>query len=531
MHNELLRGRKSPKPIPSICRDGKNCDDDARERKVPSSHHQLKVGISGKLYSPFDFVTPIIDSMTRLNERAHGTGMARIVQCQERQKVRELLESSRSVGPSLPSYGEFEIDEHSSNTVQYSFTRPNATKAGSICAHCNTTKPGAIRIDHSSGHMVCEECGAEGECCRYGSDYKDTHDTDKSKARADTDNNTNKIHEIRLLGNHVGSTGTSIPTYTKKKNKLGYAQEQCNKEAEQADELNLSKTHNRKLTSIIEAVDDFITEMAPVDNSIARRLRMDASWIFRQSVKHYAMCGKKECQRALFNKPARVIARESFSYTIDKISASDGFDGVSKQTVVSLQQRVHSSHVFNHIENATQHQSCLAMISAISTGDNCIVCPDASADDARKTLEPARSQAISDQLSTGHVPLRRQESDVLSSPLMQMRDAIRRLSIEYSYSTEVREAAMCALQDSEFSKHIVEAPVTPRKATNFASAYVLLRSVSEEIGKINASTSQEEQCRKVGLAGSDVESMVRKMRVLLPKAVMVGCSGDYDELY
>jgi hypothetical protein len=128
--------------------------------------------------------------------------------------------------------------------------------------------------------------------------------------------------------------------------------------------------------------------------------------------------------------------------------------------------------------------------------------------------------------------MRRQDSDVLSSPLMQMRDAIRRLSIEYSYSSEVRDAAMCALQDGEFSKHMIECPVTPRKATNFASAYVLLRSVSEEIGKPNSVGLQQEQCRKVGLADSDVESMVRQMRGMLPKTAMAGGSGEYDdELY
>jgi hypothetical protein len=540
------KGRKSPKPVYLLGRDDDDDDDPGvvRLRKVPSPthvppwQHPLKVGIPGKLYSPFDYVTPIIDSMNRLNERAYGTGMGRIVQRQERQKVREILASAAGAGSSGSSLqtsqvgDEFGIDEYCSNTTQYAIVRPKPTKPGALCHNCGTTNPASMTVDNTTHRLVCEDCGAEGQQYSYGTDYKETNDTEKSKARADVSSYANKAHELRFLGKAALGTGTRIATSAKKKNKLGYAQEKCNKEAELADELKLSKGNQRKLTSIIEAIDEFIAEMSPVDASIARKLRMDASWIFRQSLNHHEKCGKKECQKALLNKPAKVIARESFSYTIDTISASDGFDNVAKQTIVSLQQRVHNSHVFNHLENATQHQSCLAMISAISTTDNCVVCPDAATEEGLKTPDGARSKAPAGDVPVGNVAMRRQDSDVLSSPLMQMRDAIRRLSIEYSYSREVRDAAMCALQDGEFSKHIIDSPVTSRKATNFASAYVLLRSVSEEIGKPNSARLQQEQCRKVGLADSEVESMVQQMRGMLPNTAMASGSGDYDdELY
>ena len=541
------RGRKSPKPTYLLGRDDDDDDGPGPRRffhkassptPVPPSQHPLKVGIPGKLYSPFDYVTPIIDSMNRLNERAYGTGMSRIVQRQERQKVREILASTAGAGASGSSLQtsqveqDFEIDEYSSNSVQYTFVRPKPTKPGALCQNCGTTNPASMKVDNGTHRLVCDECGAEGKQYKYHEDYKDTHNTEKSTARADASSKSDEAIQMRFLGKTVPAMGTMIATSAKKKNKLGYAQEMCNKEAQLADELKLSRGNQRKLTSIIEAIDEFIAEMSPVDASIARKLRMDASLIFRQSLTHHEKCGRKECQKALFNKPAKVIARESFSYTIDTISASEGFENVAKQTIVSLQQRVHNSHVFNHLENATQHQSCLAMISAISTTDNCMVCPEAATEEGTKTPEPARSKATANKAPAGNVAMRRQDSDVLSSPLMQMRDAIRRLSIEYSYSIEVRDVAMCALQDGEFSKHIIDAPITPGKATNFASAYVLLRSISEEIGKPNVASSQQEQVRKVGLADSDVESMVQRMRGLLPKTVMASGSGDYDdELY
>ena len=471
--SQRASGAKSPRPAYLLGRGehGEPLDEQNKRRvtsgtPVPPHLHPTKCGIPGKLYSPFDYVTPICDSMSRLHDRAYGSGMGRLVQREERRRMRTIMDSAGAPGSSafgndMSALEEMGINQYATNM----FKKPTPLKPGELCVLCRTTKPGSQRVDERTGHLVCEECGAEGERYSYGTDYKETNDTDKSTARAD--HPVKERQDPKFV--NLPKTGTVISSAAKRKNKLGFAQELINKQAER-EETKLSRGNQRKLTAIIESIDGLLTEMAPVDDAISRRVRMDASAVFCASVAHHDKCKKKECQKALFDKPTRVIARESFSYSIDQMSAGNGIDGVSKQKVVALQERVQSSLVFSHRENATQHQSCRAMIAAISTGDNAVECPSVDEEDSLKTPE----QKSTGPASTG-VPMVRQSSDVQSSPIMQMRDQISRLSIAYSFPSQVQSAALLALTDGTFFKAITDQPIAPSKKTKEASAYLLQR--------------------------------------------------------
>ena len=495
---------------------------------VPPHLHPTKCGIPGKLYSPFDYVAPVCDIMSALHQRAYGSGMGHLVRREERRRVREAIASGSAsgcctFGNSLDAAGEcVGIDQYASNV----FTKPTPLKSGELCSNCHTAKVGSQRVDERTGYLVCDECGAEGGRYSYGTDYKETHDVDgKSTARAD------RVPENKRNGPNFASVhkaGTNIPTGTKLKHNIGFAQDLINKQAER-EETKLSRGHQRKLTAIIECIDGLLTEMSPVDNVITRRIRMDASFVFCASVSHHQRCKKKECQKALFDKPTRVIARETFGYSIDQMSAGTGIDGVSKQKVVALQERVQSSMVFSHRENNTQHQSCRAMIAAISMGDNSVECPTVDEEDSLKTPE---QKSTSNSMANGNgMPMARQNSDVQSSPTMQMRDQISRLSIMYNFPSQVQSAALSALQDGPFSKAITDQPIAQSKKLKGASAYLLLQSIAEETGKASAGPSKE-HCRQVGLGGVDVRPIIDHVRSILPKsAIGYTTVDDDDELY
>lgn len=526
--SQRASGAKSPRPAYLLSRDehGKPLDERTKRRvtigtPVPPHLHPTKCGIPGKLYSAFDYLTPICDSISQLHDKAYGSGMSRLVQREERRRVRTIMDSAGAPGSSAlenntSAFEEYGINQYATNMLN----KPTPLKPGELCTVCRTTNPGSQRVDERTKHLVCEECGAEGERYSYGADYKETNYTDKSTARAD--------HPVKERQDptfvNLPKTGTVISSGAKRKNKLGVAQELINKQTER-EETNLSRGNQRKLTAIIESIDGMLIEMAPVDDAISRRVRMDASAVFCASVAHNEKCKKKECQKALFDKPTRVIARESFSYSIDQMSAGNGIDGVSKQKVVALQERVQSSLVFSHRENATQHQSCRAMIAAISTGDNAVECPSVEEEDLFKTPE----QKSAGPASTG-VLLARQSSDVQSSPIMQMRDQISRLSIVYSFPSQVQSTALLALTDGAFFKAITDQPIAPSNKPKEASAYLLLHSIAEETG-VASSDPSNEQCRRVGLDGIDTRPIINRVRSILPNTAFGATAADDDELY
>lgn len=489
----------------------------SRTNMVDRTRHPLRTGLPGRKYYLFDYVTPIVDSMIYTDEKAHGAGMGRIALREERRRERAMMESvgtnSQSIDVSK-TIDDMDLDEYCSNTM---FSRPSNHITGALCHNCGTTNRSDILVG-SDGRFVCK-CGAEGGVVMQ-CDYKDTHDTDKSSARADV------YHSSRTIGR--GGTisavldTTTVPGAAQKKHKLGIAPVMSQRMADKGESV-LSRGNQRKLTQIISTVDELLLEIGRVDDKIARKVRMDSEFVFKESLKHHALCRKRECQKSLFEKPSGVIARESFVYTIDQLS-SVGMDGVSMQSIVALQQRVRSSSIFNQRDNATQHQSCLAMISALSTSDNCVICPEVQSDDDRRAAD------VCGKAVNSSMPFRRQDSDVQTTYLVQLRDAISRLSVEYTCASKVRDAAMCAMQDNSFVKNLSDNGIVSHKKTIFATAYIILRSVAEEAGSSDLLKS-ERHVRRCGLETSDVESMVQKMRLILPKGVVGGHVIEDDELY
>ena len=461
---------------------------------VYRDQHPLRTGVPGRKYSPFDYVKPIIDSMQDIDDKAHGTGMRGLVYAEQRRRERDLMGCAREASC------DFAADEHASHAK---FARPSKEFRDSLCSNCGTNKRTDILLG-SDGRYVCK-CGAEGAMV-MGDDFKDTHNTDKSSARADVFRPSQAL--VR---------STSVPEAAKRKHRLGKAAEMSERAADR-EAFALTKGNQRKLTAIVVMVDDLLNEIGRVDDKVARKVRMDAESVFRESVRHHSVCRRRECQKTLFEKPVGVIARESVVFTLDQLS-STGMDGMSIQSIVALQQRVRSSHVFSQRVNATQHQSCLAMISALSTSNNDIPCPEAKSPEERVACKAG-----------GSLPFSRQQSDADVAGLVQLRDAISRLSVEYACSSGVRDGAMCAMQDANFVKRLAESEAVSADKCKLGTAYVILRSVAEMTGDAQQ-IKAERYVRRAGLETKDVESMVSAVRAILPRDVVDGRVVDDDELY
>lgn len=472
-----------------------------QSEKVPPYRHPLKCGYPWQLYSLDDYVTPICDSMTQMHDAVYGTGLRRVAVKETMRKERQRFASCKQTQSArqLPASSDDVFEDESSNTSFVTAT----TERGVLCPGCNTKDIGKFKRGEGD-QLVCE-CGVVGERYCYGTDYQETCGTDQHAARADA---VSSQHD-----SHVQSS--AISTSAKRKHKLKYAHENSTKAADPVGVL-LSKGNARKLTSIIETVEKTIKQVSPVDRAIARKIRMDAEMVFKASIEHQEVCNHRECQKALFNKPASVIAAKSFVYTVDQLSAGEGISGISKQTIVMLQDRVQRSPVFNQRDNATQHQSCLAMIAALSQGNNKRVCA---------TIDPSYVFAA----AKGNVPIKRQKSDVDSSPTMKLRDEIRHISASYGYSLKIQKAATMALQNADVFKVLF---TEADELSNFAKACVIMQGITDSTGCDRGVSSRllRENARRMEVDGVRVAAVVERVKSALPACVEASIDED-DELY
>lgn len=478
-----------------------------QSEKVPPHLHPLKCGYPWQLYSVNDYVTPICDSMTKMHDAVYGTGLHRVVVKETMRKERQRLQDSSckqtQSARELPAFSDDDVFKNEFRNTSFVTA---TTERGVLCPGCKTKDISKFRRGEGD-QLVCA-CGVVGKRYCYGTDYKETHGTDQGASRADAAPSQD--------GPRVQSS--AISTSAKRKHKLGYAHENSTRAAD-AVGVRLSKGNTRKLTSIIEAVEKMIKQVSPVDKAIARKIRMDAEMVFKASIEHKEICNHRECQKALFNKPASVIAAKSFVYTVEQLSVGEGISGISKQTVIMLQERVQRSPVFNQRDNATQHQSCLAMIAALSQGNNKRVCA---------TLDPCYVVAA----TKGDVPIKRQKSDVDSSPTMKLRDEIRYISASYGYSLKVQKAATMALQNADIFKVLFTGADELTGLGSFTKACVIMQCITDSTGCDRGVSSRllRENAHRMQADGVRVAAVVERVKSAL-SACVEALIDDDDELY
>lgn len=479
------------------------------DEPVPPARHPLRCGDPSKLYSPFDYIGPIVDGITFSMDFAYGTGLRRIAQRYARRAAKDavrVFERATTPEPAAGSQADDLPDDDASEAgacrsyAPSQRTRLEMARRGVQCEGCQTTDRTTLVVGEG-GRLVCKSCGAVGRTFAFNDDYKDLHNSDGGKtARGEA---------------YKDAVPTSaISEQTKKKMKLGFAHESATRKSDVTSTL--TGGNARKFKSIMEDVDRLLVCIGPVDSVVARRVRMDADRLFTESVKHSALCFSKNCQRALFNKPAFVIAAKSIVHTVEQLVLC-GMDGVSRPSIAALHAKTQSAPDFTHRDNATQHQSCLAIIAALDSGRNDVACVD-------EPPKPARPLAKAD------LSLKRQASDVQISATVQLRDAISVVCAQFACPAGVRNSAILSLQDAAFSALLREHRLFSKKTSKYAAAYVLLCGVAAEKGvagfggKHNASRLQ-----KLGLDLGDLPALVKRAREALPQSAINGADEFADD--
>lgn len=453
--------------------------------------HATGCGHREKLYCAHDRVSSIMDSMTTLAHRSSGTGL------------RALLFSGDTGNGAAASH---------------------ETRPGVLCLGCKTTDPRKITIDSHTCRNICE-CGIEGSIARYGTEYKDLHPTDGGQPRADAPSGQHRDCFSFGLANSLQFQGTTVP----KEAKVGHANRVANRVEGGVRGSALSKKLGARLLSVMKEVCNLLLGLSPVEESIARVIRIKTDKVFHDAVTHSELCNHSKCQLDLFSKPTRVIAQKCIVYTVEKLcSGEDSVDGVSKMQLANLHQRITASHVFNMRDNAKQHEACLAMIRWLDTANVCAPCAAAVA--GGPVEEPQSS-------GTEYGSKKRRLNSTLSpdepSTLIKVRDAIHRLSKQFEYADSVRDKALAALSTPDFARVINSDTVVPDTASRYGKAYVVLRSVHEAMEAVQGGPSglrdHSDHVARVNMQTLDVDNMVAKVRAVLACDMEIQADGGDDD--
>jgi hypothetical protein len=450
--------------------------------------HPARCGRPGKWYFRYDMVSPIVDSMTMLHNSCYGF---------------RYFEQFKKTSSKYARRSPFD--------ASHPFVEPHHKKAlsrQSLCLGCGTSDRRKFTID-SNNFMVCE-CGVVAGQNGFGVDYKETHSTEGSSARADAPRKSSDFFSATGPARHKPAQASVVSNAVR--GGMGYALEMEQRAADRTETLD--KRSVNKLGKVMKYTFELLEALRPLPEPLQRQIRMRVDKIFRSAAKHNDCCNSDACMLTLYEKASKTIAVSSVIYAFDQICNKDGVEGVTHQTLVAVHQRIQDSQVLNVGQNSSQHN--IAMITTLDTQDVEMVCRPVEREEATTPVKGALSTAM-----------KRQRSDLQSSPMMQIRDAITSVSRQCGYQQRVRDAALACLHNATFAASIKNNLLLPDTMGTKGTAQVLLLSVAEKVGAPGLSSLEN-----TSMGGPGVMRLVETVKVALPGSVFAGgTSCDDDSLY
>lgn len=390
-------------------------------------------------------------------------------------------------------------------------------------------------------YLVCSYCGAVAGRARscFQDDYKDTHDTDSSTARADAHSASqqSRCEQDRQMttprsGGTIGGGGTAT---RQQRRQFGFAQERLEREAAQVEAQaaggEMDREQRKHLESIKRETSRLIAMMDLKADALAAAIEATPNRIYEAHAQHTKFC-HSQCQLNLNCKAARVIANKCFVHTVEQ-AAKHQLDGVTAQSVALLQEKINNHENFLQYKHSVQNESAMIIVQRLSAMDPTQTCErldgSGGGDDVQKRPRSLdrEKRKLEEDASAARSP---------SAPALdiQVRDEIARLSAQYSCAVHVRDAARTALNDGAFSQRLKDDSVVCKEAVGVAGiAYLMLRAVEEargDPGAPSALATKSLRSLPEGLANIDMDETVQRMVLALPDGVKAPSRAE-DELY
>lgn len=464
----------------------------------------------------------ILSSMDKMNSQSPVFS-----QCVAREQQRELrlqLERHRVRATQTLTLSSPPLQQSSFRPIN-----PEAeTNAAGICANFPPDHGSHEFESNEEFFRVCKYCGIISGVSQnaYQTDYRETHSTDSSMARADAPSTRRDEQQEDRTITTPRRTGSAPATTREFRQSMGYAQEITDRDSAEAAKTNVEElmdsSQRVQLQSLKKETKRLISMISPMERNISEAIVATTDNVYNAYLMHSKYC-HKQCTVNLRHKATRVIANKCVVHTVEEASRL-GLSGVSAQSITLIQDRINNHESFRQYNHSTQHNGTKLIVKKLSSMDVTIPCVcDA----------PPTETKVSSPVLCSPVAFQHQRHDVPALTI-QVRDEIAALSAQYKYAAHVRDAARTALNDRAFSNQIRENAVVSQTDIGATGiAYIILRAVEtarSAPGEPLALPTESARPLPAGVEKIDVDMAIQLMMTALPDGAKASVSAE-DELY
>ena len=503
-----------------------------------AQEHPTRLGRPGKLYDWHDRITPIVDSISHMNELRPSTADAF-----------GLIERPRKRGPPA-TYDELELAEEAARARERLDSQHGgkARRARQVaiddatgwrCANCGNRNP-ASQIQGKDA-LVCP-CG---NVIRVGGEIVATC-RERLGALADADktlhaDNWNSARRNKYDGpppaadearRERSSTGrvAALPSRRMGKGVGRICDAQRIVDGERGRDVcasavaageGLSAKEEVKGKRALLHLETMFTTMTPVEQSVRREIRktVDVAWV--RAVRHCRLCVNTACELRLVDRPPALIAAAAFEVALSaSLEETQPIPGTTKQHVADLQARFHRSTHYAAAANAAQVRLTACMIRLISANEAVIARPCQSVAETSLALPSATTPPSHARRARTTDANDRSEPSHEGNVCMQQLVVKVFLVLRSDMPTAVRDGAMHALQSASFARAVMGIECLARFSLQ-GVAFCLLNAVAREQADAVASFSRPAAELNVNLAHrleldlAAAEKGIQEMRSLL----------------
>lgn len=510
---------------------------------VPRERHPLnearcsdcRTGLPHKLYSRYDLVGPIADSMQIMYYRL---GYARLPRALADQLVHP-SKRARTEAESLHAAG---------------VGPAPAARAAPLCKGCRSTDPGDFRPTLDKSHLVCK-CGVvssmitvatarEKNCAR--DDDKTTHADQPYEPKTDRfDHPAQSCDELRKQREYEAA-GTRISKKAKQKLGVGWTQEHAAREAARAERQrqDMDPEDQTKGQRIQVQLDKLFTALEPLDNRIKRFCRMEADHAWREAVRHCAACeARGRCQLRIKEKGPAVIADASLACSINTlVDGKVTLDGVTHAGLLVVANKLGARQTHKGTSCALRAvRTIVSTLQAHHLAAPIASCPIA----AKSSCQPSPAPSSSSEASAARpsAPLVRTDSSVSDlgeqpreGGLLKLRDAVMSVfrCLGASMPCSVRDTALGAMQLPDFRAALDVALKENDDVAKLPAeglAFVLLEAVAQQLNVAGLRRRGAALMPSFSVPLGRIDAATAAVRAMLPEGIARAAAVDEDGLF
>ena len=516
---------------------------------VYAFQHPLHTGLPGKLYSRYDYVTPVADAIGQFvilrQTKMHGDFQKALEQEVRARRpavqppVKTIVKkpakkASLSEHPNPQAYFEGKVDRMNRTPAE---AQEAQSKEDRQCATCGEL------LTRLNVEMTLDK---DGWVCKCGSvvEGRNAHSLHREKNCDESEDNTQRAEKVYEPKQSLYEKPTPsaeearkmrvqeqslrfVSTRAAKKSGVGFAPQTLNRQAAVEARRNGTKTENNpygwsatELTrgdQLMRLMESLIEKHGPISTMIAFHLRSNTAVFWDRVVRHDRVCSQMShvCKVKLSNRSLRTVAESVFDYHLDSLQH---METVSHEDVQTLKERVATKRGPPNAHMV----STRAMVSLMMEEDACVPCEPSESRSSSRAESP--SIASPEQLKgAGFEKAPRMEEGRIPL-LLAFRTAILRihrlLQSHVSMSSSVREKAVELLSNSDFLSKLEQCEARPEQDKEARAAYVLLTAIEQSRGGAGSSNSSGQlgSIRSLLLVDERSEAkLVEEVRSILPE--------------